>query len=93
MRGTFTFAIRLSDCYSFFYYHRMKEKSPIPHNRYEQSFFSSSSSMPPHSPARSVTSQQSSPRSTAASEPPMRQTARALYSFNAQHPRYKADMF
>lgn len=63
----------------------MKEKSPIPHNRFDQSFFPSTST--PHSPARSVTSQPNSPRSVS-SETPLRLTGRALYSFNAQHARY-----
>jgi len=69
---------RHSDCFT------MKEKSPIPHNRFDQSFFPSTST--PHSPARSVTSQPNSPRSVS-SETPLRLTGRALYSFNAQHAR------
>ena len=63
---------------------RLKEKSPIPNDRYDKPFFPSTSA--PHSPARSITSQ-NSPRNLV-SETRKPRTAIALYQFNAHHPRY-----
>ncbi|XP_067945506.1 sorbin and SH3 domain-containing protein 1-like [Watersipora subatra] len=64
-------------------YFSPKEKSPIPHNRYDGPVIASMSA--PQSPARSTTSQ-NSPR-VIVSEMNKPCTAIALYEFIAQHPR------